>query len=173
MTAVDHLRGVTEARPGNYAYFDATQVSLGACSAADCALTVWSSVVSSARDHAVVDAGALALSGRGRGDGRPSMAAFSKTSGLERCADARLVSLSQGTGRGRAARGHPACDPPQPLVSHERASSTCAVRGEDLVGVWRVRRERCRGARNLWGFFISDGSWNTDVVPSGSYANAP
>ena len=41
MTAVDHLRGVTEARPGNYAYFDATQVALGACEAGDCALTVW------------------------------------------------------------------------------------------------------------------------------------
>ena len=39
-------RGVTELRPGNYVYFDRTQVALGAAALADCALTVLATVVS-------------------------------------------------------------------------------------------------------------------------------
>jgi D-serine deaminase-like pyridoxal phosphate-dependent protein len=37
---------VTEIRPGNYAFFDLTAVSLGACSLADCAFTVLATVIS-------------------------------------------------------------------------------------------------------------------------------
>ena len=36
--------GVTELRPGNYVYFDRTQVGLGAATLADCALTVVATV---------------------------------------------------------------------------------------------------------------------------------
>jgi len=56
--------GITEIRPGNYAFYDHTQVVLGACSPLDCAVTVLAGVVSSSRDRdrSVVDAGALALS---------------------------------------------------------------------------------------------------------------
>src|SRR5712692_2928827 len=38
-------RGLTELRPGNYVYFDRTQVALGAATLADCALTVLATVV--------------------------------------------------------------------------------------------------------------------------------
>ena len=38
--------GVTELRPGNYVYFDRTQVALGAATLDDCALTVLATVVS-------------------------------------------------------------------------------------------------------------------------------
>ena len=64
MTRVTRLSGITEARPGNYAFFDHTQVVLGSCTAADCAVTVLGTVVSSqvSSDHCVVDAGSLALS---------------------------------------------------------------------------------------------------------------
>ncbi len=55
--------GVTECRPGNYVFHDASQVSLGSCTLADCALTVLSTVVSvPAPDRAVVDAGSKVLS---------------------------------------------------------------------------------------------------------------
>ncbi len=56
--------GVTEVRPGNYAFYDYTQVVLGACTPSDCAVTVVAGVISSnrERDRSVVDAGALALS---------------------------------------------------------------------------------------------------------------
>ena len=41
---------ITEVRPGNYVFYDAMQVALGSCSLDDCALTVWSSIVSKRRD---------------------------------------------------------------------------------------------------------------------------
>lgn len=50
--------GVTEVRPGNYAFYDAMQVGLGVVSVDRCALTVLVTVVShAARDRAVVDGG--------------------------------------------------------------------------------------------------------------------
>ncbi len=64
MAAIDHLDGVTEARPGNYIFYDAFQAKLGSCSFADCALTVLAAVVhrSFDRRQIIVDAGAIALS---------------------------------------------------------------------------------------------------------------
>jgi len=55
--------GVTEVRPGNYVFRDASQVGLGACGLEDCALTVLATVVSvPSPDRAVVDAGSKTLS---------------------------------------------------------------------------------------------------------------
>jgi D-serine deaminase-like pyridoxal phosphate-dependent protein len=55
--------GVTECRPGNYVFHDASQVALGTCGIEDCALTVVATVVSvPAPDRAVVDAGSKTLS---------------------------------------------------------------------------------------------------------------
>jgi D-serine deaminase-like pyridoxal phosphate-dependent protein len=64
MSAVQRLDGVSEVRPGNYAFYDFMQLANGVCAPADCAVTVLSSVVSHqpGADHVVVDAGALALS---------------------------------------------------------------------------------------------------------------
>ena len=54
--------GVTELRPGNYAYFDRTQVSLGDAAWEDCALTVLARVVSRpARDRVILDSGSKTL----------------------------------------------------------------------------------------------------------------
>jgi D-serine deaminase-like pyridoxal phosphate-dependent protein len=56
-------RGLTELRPGNYVYFDRTQVGLGAATYADCALTVLARVVSKpAGDRLIVDCGSKTLS---------------------------------------------------------------------------------------------------------------
>jgi D-serine deaminase-like pyridoxal phosphate-dependent protein len=146
MTAVDHLQGVTEARPGNYAYFDATQVELGACEVRDCALTVWASVVSSGRDHAVVDAGALALSkDAGPSGGRPSMGRLFEQYETGSLRDERLVSLSQEHGVVGGPLEVGSCV--RILPNHSCLTNACfdhvhAVRGEAVVGVWRVRRER-------------------------------
>src|SRR5439155_26839724 len=54
--------GITELRPGNYVYFDRTQVGLGAASWDDCALTVLARVVSRpAPDRVILDSGSKTL----------------------------------------------------------------------------------------------------------------
>jgi D-serine deaminase-like pyridoxal phosphate-dependent protein len=54
--------GVTELRPGNYVYFDRTQVMLGAAAWDDCALTVLARVVSRpARERIILDSGSKTL----------------------------------------------------------------------------------------------------------------
>ncbi|MEZ5319283.1 MAG: alanine racemase [Vicinamibacterales bacterium] len=65
--------GVTEMRPGNYVFFDRTQVGLGSTPLDGCALTILSTVVSRpAPDRVVFDAGSKALTSDGvRGFDRP------------------------------------------------------------------------------------------------------
>jgi D-serine deaminase-like pyridoxal phosphate-dependent protein len=54
--------GITELRPGNYVYFDRTQVALGAAALDDCALTVMATVVSKpAADRIILDCGSKTL----------------------------------------------------------------------------------------------------------------
>jgi D-serine deaminase-like pyridoxal phosphate-dependent protein len=57
------VTGVTECRPGNYVFHDASQVALGSCRLEDCAMTVLATVVSvPAPGRAVVDAGSKTVS---------------------------------------------------------------------------------------------------------------
>jgi D-serine deaminase-like pyridoxal phosphate-dependent protein len=64
VSVIENLAGITEIRPGNYAFYDYTQVMIGSCGVQDCALTVLASVISHqpGAAHFVTDAGALALS---------------------------------------------------------------------------------------------------------------
>jgi D-serine deaminase-like pyridoxal phosphate-dependent protein len=64
LRAIDDLTGVTEARPGNYVFFDAFQAAIGSCDLDDVAFSVLATVISADTEQgrAVVDAGALALS---------------------------------------------------------------------------------------------------------------
>ena len=64
MVAADRLDGATEARPGNYVFYDRTMVLIGSCEPADVGVTVLASVVSHqpGASHLVVNAGALELS---------------------------------------------------------------------------------------------------------------
>lgn len=64
MSVIRNLDGVTEARPGNYAFYDFMQCGLGSCQVSDVALTVLTSVVSAqpGAGHSVIDAGVLSLS---------------------------------------------------------------------------------------------------------------
>ena len=54
-------RGLTELRPGNYVYFDRTQLALGSAALDDCALTVLSSVVTQHDGRIILDAGSKTL----------------------------------------------------------------------------------------------------------------
>ena len=66
--------GITELRPGNYVYYDRTQVALAAAAWDDCALTVLARVVSRpAADRVILDCGSKTLTNdvaRGSGDTR-------------------------------------------------------------------------------------------------------
>ena len=58
--------GFTEFRPGNYVYFDRTQVALGAATFDDCALTVLATVVSKpAANRIIFDSGSKTLTNDG------------------------------------------------------------------------------------------------------------
>ena len=55
--------GLTELRPGNYVYFDRTQIVLGSATLEDCALTVLATVVSKpSNDRIILDCGSKTLS---------------------------------------------------------------------------------------------------------------
>lgn len=56
-----HQPGLTELRPGNYVYFDRTQVSLGAATLDDCALTVLATVVTKHDGRIILDCGSKTL----------------------------------------------------------------------------------------------------------------
>jgi len=64
MAAAKDLTGVTEARPGNYVFYDQTMVMIGCCEPEDVGVTVLASIVSHqpGSDHFIMDAGALSLS---------------------------------------------------------------------------------------------------------------
>ena len=66
--------GLTEVHPGNYVYFDRTQVALGAATLDDCALTVLATVVSKpAADRIILDSGSKTLTtDQARGTGKPA-----------------------------------------------------------------------------------------------------
>jgi D-serine deaminase-like pyridoxal phosphate-dependent protein len=59
------IPGITEMRPGNYVYFDRTQVALGAASLDDCALTVLATVVTGHKDRVIFDSGSKTLTSDG------------------------------------------------------------------------------------------------------------
>ena len=64
LAAAKDLTGVTEARPGNYIFYDRTMVLIGCCAPEDVGVTVLASVVSHqpGASYFIVDAGALSLS---------------------------------------------------------------------------------------------------------------
>lgn len=160
MSAVRRLDGVTEARPGNYAYYDFTQVVIGSCTTRECALTVLSTVVSCqpGAGHAVCDAGALALSkdpgpSSGGRDGRSGLAPRSPSWGEiyddydagTLHAGLRLSSLSQEHGILSAAV--PVGTRLRILPHHSCLAAACfdrvhAVSGDRVVGVWTIHRGR-------------------------------
>lgn len=149
MTAVDHLDGVDEARPGNYALFDYTQSALGSCAVRDCAATVLASVVSrpEGRAHAVVDAGALAMShDPGPAEQSPGFGRVFADYETGRLDDTlRLTSLSQEHGivNGRPQVG----DRLRILPNHScltvaQFDQYHVVRGTGVIDRWKIHRGR-------------------------------
>lgn len=144
MTAVQSLRGVSEMRPGNYAFFDYTQCALGSCEIGDVAVSVLASVVSRLPDHSVIDAGALALS-KDAGPEREGAAMgpiYGPDGGLD---DAlRVLSLSQE--HGIVNRPLPVGTRLRVMPNHSCLTVACfdeyhVVRGGEIIDRWAI----CRG----------------------------
>ncbi len=159
MTIVDHLTGIDEARPGNYAFFDLMQAGLGSCGVEDVALSILATVVShpEGEERAVIDAGALSLS---KDDG-PAQGVWSGAMGGV-CPDPaagppdptlRLESLSQEHGvirpdRPGGLRGRlPVGTRVRVLPNHSCLATACfdrmhVVEGGAMVETWKIHRAR-------------------------------
>ena len=104
MSLAENLDGVTEARPGNYIFFDAFQAGIGSCELSDASFTVLVSVVGQypKRNQLLIDAGALSFS---KDTGPTQVApecgygALFSEDGSKYHADLRLFSLSQEVGK--------------------------------------------------------------------------
>ncbi|MCZ6727160.1 MAG: alanine racemase [Acidobacteria bacterium] len=146
MTAVTDLTGIDEVRPGNYVFFDYTQVQLGSCRVADCAVTVLASVVSSCPDHAVTDAGALALSkDPGHEPGRTLGEVFEDYGAARLSADLRVTVLSQE--HGKLSLSRPVGERLRILPNHSCLTVAQfdhyeVVRGERWIDRWSIHRVR-------------------------------
>lgn len=150
MSAAASLDGVDEARPGNYVFYDYTQVVLGSCRSRDCAVTVLASVVSSPKgaSHCVVDAGALSLS---KDPGHPE--APHATMG-EICTDdpdgglkpyVRLVSVSQEHGIVNApldVGSRIRIVPNHSCLAVACFDSYVVARGDHVLDTWTIHRQR-------------------------------
>ena len=156
MAAVEELPGVTEVRPGNYCFFDGTQAALGSCGWADCAVTVVTSVVSCqpGAGHAVVDAGALALSkdpgpthlgDRWRWGMGAVLADLAAYRAGRPDPDLHLTSLSQE--HGRTSRPLPVGSRLRVVPNHSclavpHFAAYWVVRGEEVMGRWGIFQGR-------------------------------
>ncbi len=147
MSRVETLRGVHEARPGNYALYDYSQMRLGSCTLRDCAVTVLSTVVSASggSSEAIADCGALALSKDLGPDDPPHYGRLFRHVAGHELGDHRVTSVSQEHGRlsGPCAVGE------KIRVLPNHACLTVAhfdhfdvVRGRRVVDRWRIRRTR-------------------------------
>ncbi len=136
--------GITEMRPGNYIYFDRTQVGLGAADWDDCALTVLARVVTRpSADRIILDCGGKTLTtDQARGWGQIS-------------------------GYGAVLKALDASEP-DPMLSVDRlseehanigVSGTCALQPGDLVRV--VPNHSCVVSNLVDAVWLVDG---TDVL---------
>lgn len=150
MSVVEHLSGVTEARPGNYALYDYSQTIIGSCSVNDCAVSVLASVVSSqpGANHSIVDAGALALSKDAGPDDAPQRTMgeiFEDYAAGSLSRESRVVSVSQehGTVSGRLPLGTKVrVLPNHSCLTVAQFDEFHVVRGDEIVDKWKIWRDR-------------------------------
>ena len=153
-TAADDLTGVTEIRPGNYAFFDAFQAAIGSCPIDDVAFSVLATVIGrhDDRHELVMNAGALALSkDRGPVHVDPDCGfGVVVAGGQQRPVDGLVVtSLSQEHGVLRSQRPLDRSWRPgtrlRILPNHSCLAAACfdryhVVRGDEVVDEWRPLR---------------------------------
>lgn len=151
MAAAQDLSGVTEARPGNYVFYDRTMVLIGCCEPADVGVTVLATVVSHqpGASHFVVDAGALELSkdpgpahvgpqamGAVRGEPQLAVTTLSQEHGLIRAESAALLDGRFQVGEQLELVPNHSC------LTAAHFDQYHVERGGRLVDRWRVERGR-------------------------------
>lgn len=104
MSVAETLEGVTEARPGNYVFFDRFQSTVGSCTTDDVAFSILATVLGHypERRELLVDAGALALSkdeGPAHVDSACGYGAITDLTGRRALEHLRVHSLSQEHGK--------------------------------------------------------------------------
>lgn len=146
MSVVETLDGVSEARPGNYAFYDYAQCVLGSCETSDVAVSVLTSVVSKMPDHSVVDAGALAMSvdaGPRRGTGMGPIYDEERPGHLHQNLQLASVSQEHGIVNQPMAIGTRL----RVMPNHSCLTVACfdeyhVVRGATVVDRWKIWRGR-------------------------------
>ncbi len=154
LAVADDLTGITEARPGNYAFFDATQAAIGSCALADVAFSVLLTVIGRypERRELLLDGGALALS-KDPGPAHVDPACgygIVCAAGGEPLPGWRVVSLSQEHGLARSVQPLPAGSLPIGSLLRIVPNHSClaaalferyaVVRGDLVVDEWRPAR---------------------------------
>lgn len=153
--AVEGLPGVTEMRPGNYAFFDAFQAAIGTCAREDAlAFTVLTTVIGHypARGEMLLNAGALALSkdeGARHVDPACGFGLLCDASGAF-VPGLRLAALSQEHGQVSDARAEdfarfPVGSLMRVVPNHSCLAAACfdryhVVRGGEVTDEWRTVR---------------------------------
>ena len=142
--------GITEIRPGNYIYYDRTQVGVGAATWSDCALTVLARVVSTpASDRIIFDSGSKTLTNdlaRGFGPAPGYGAVFESLDALAPDASLTIERLSEEHANVRGLEGDRRLgtgDLVRILPNH-----SCVV--SNLVdAIWLVRGSEVEGQRRV------------------------
>ena len=152
MVAAKDLTGVTEARPGNYIFYDRTMVLIEACEPRDVAVTVLATVVSHqpGASHFVVDAGALSLSkdlgpshlglepvfGNVKGHPELSVASVSQEHGIIRAAAPAAI-------EGKFKVGHQIeIVPNHSCLTEAHFDEYVVVQGDRIMDRWHIERGR-------------------------------
>jgi len=152
MVAVKDLTGVTEARPGNYIFYDRTMVLIGCCAPTDVAVTVLTTVVSHqpGASHFVVDAGALSLSkdlgpahlgletayGEVKGHPELSVASVSQEHGLIRAASPAAIEGKFKVGQQIEIVPNHSC------LTEAHFDEYVVVQGDRIMDRWHIERGR-------------------------------
>ena len=147
--------GITEIRPGNYVFFDNTQVLLGVCDLSNCALSVLASVVSVQSDYIVTDAGASTLSrdvGASHIDPNQGYGVVLSSVNADTPAPAKIVSLSHVHGKiqfdNRSSHysftpgDHVRIIPNHSCLTTNLFDHYYIVDGNRVTDTWHIQRER-------------------------------
>lgn len=148
-------KGITEIRPGNYVFFDNTQVMLGVCDLSDCALSVLASVVSVQSDYVVTDAGASTLTrdvGASHIDPNQGYGVVLSSVNTDTPAQAKIVSLSHVHGKIQFANpsshssftpgDHIRIIPNHSCLTTNLFDHYYIIDGNRVTDTWQIQRER-------------------------------